>query len=97
MSTQIEALKSLQLNQAVLAGKIIEVNALEQGGYATVIAQPARDEYHSPGRVNVISARRVGNKDDVVRVLVECGGYGQRVNGAKGQWMKTINTYRAVE
>lgn len=97
MSTQTEVPKSLQPNQALLGGKIIEVNALEQGGYATVIAQPARDEYQSPGRVNVISARRLGNKDDVVRVLVDCSGYGQRVNGAKGQWTKTINVYRAVE
>ncbi|WP_405124708.1 hypothetical protein ACEPMY_01270 [Ralstonia pseudosolanacearum] len=97
MSTPTEAPKSLQPNQALLAGKIIEVNALEQGGYATVIAQPARDEYQLPGRVNVISARRLGNKDDVVRVLVECSGYGQRVNGSKGQWTKTINVYRAAE
>lgn len=88
---------NLQLNQAMIAGKVLEVNALEQGGYATVVAQPARDEYQSPGRVNILSSRRVGNRDDVVRVLVECTGYGQRINGEKGAWTKTINVYRMVE
>jgi hypothetical protein len=91
-----EAMK-VGANQALVVGRVEESTALENGGYDTAIAMPAPDEYSSPSFVHVYSDKRLGQKGDVVNVMVDVRGFRQRINGNKGVWVKYTNTLRAVQ
>lgn len=84
-------------NQALIAGRVEDVTALDNGGFDTALAMPAADQYSSPSFVHVYSDKRVGQKGETVQVLVDVRGFRQRINGQKGQWIKYTNTLRAVQ
>ncbi len=83
--------------QSIIAGRVEEVTALENGGFDTAIALPAADEFSSPSFVHVYSEKRIGQKGEMVRQLVTVQGFRQRIQGNKGQWIKYTNTLRAIQ
>lgn len=58
----------------LIAGKVMRVRRHESFTYTTVIC-PAKDEYSRPSVIEVRSKARFGEKDEVVRVSCELGGY----------------------
>lgn len=58
----------------LIAGKVLRVRRHETFTYTTVIT-PAKDEYSRPSVVEVRSKARFGEKDEVIRVTCELGGY----------------------
>lgn len=89
--------QKMGVNQALIRGRVEESTALENGGFDTAIAMPAPDEFSSPSFIHVYSDKRLGQKGEVVQVLVDVRGFRQRINGNKGVWVKYTNTLRAVE
>lgn len=85
------------VNQAFIKGRIEESTALDNGGFDTAIAMPAQDEFSSPSFIHVYSDKRIGQKGEMVQVLVDVRGFRQRINGQKGTWVKYTNTLRAVQ
>ncbi|EHP43588.1 hypothetical protein OR16_07771 [Cupriavidus basilensis OR16] len=83
--------------QAIIAGRVEEVTALENGGFDTAIALPAEDEFSSPGFVHVYSEKRIGQKGEMVRQVVKVSGFRQRIQGKQGMWIKYTNVLRAVQ
>jgi hypothetical protein len=84
-------------NQALIAGRVEEVTALDNGGFDTSLAMPAADQYSSPSFVHVYSDKRFGQKGETVQVLVNVAGFRQRIQGKQGMWVKYTNVLRAVQ
>jgi hypothetical protein len=64
----------LRINQVLIGGKVVEVRPASGSIYTQVIL-PAPDEYTSPQRVEIVSKRRIGNKDDQITQVCDLGGF----------------------
>jgi hypothetical protein len=60
--------------QALLKGKIVESNFINNKTYTT-IAEPSADEYSQPNSFKVQSEHPLGNNNDIVNLKVTFGGY----------------------
>ncbi|WP_440029723.1 hypothetical protein [Chromobacterium amazonense] len=75
-SSQRQALMQSLLsgNCAIISGRIR--SAEKRGEYVySIVALPAPDQFTSPGLVEVRSPKRIGDKEQDIRILVKCGGY----------------------
>lgn len=65
---------SLKVGQCVVQGRVF---AIRKAGklFEHLIVMPAPDPYSSPATLSVMSERRLGEKDEDVRVVVRLGGY----------------------
>lgn len=64
----------LKPRQMQIVGKILRTRRYERFTYTTVVC-PAADEYSKPQVVEIRSDRKFGDRDDLVTVTAQLGGY----------------------
>ena len=75
MSTPTPAnASSIKVMQALVIGKIENVRLYEKKVYTTVIS-PAADPYSSPSVLQLRSDKRIGQRDEEIKVLCKLGGH----------------------
>lgn len=69
----------LAANQAVVRGRIIEVNRGENAVYTDVVL-PAPDQYSSPQNIRIVSGRLLGKPGEDITQRVQLKGYRRGYN-----------------
>lgn len=99
MTTQapIEQSGKLAANQAIIRGRILEVNRTETA-VRTDIVLPAADSYTAPQNVRVISNRLIGKPGEDVTVRCAIKGYRRKYQDKHGETAYSVDiTLSAVE
>ena len=87
--SQVQALQpaesgKLAANQAVIRGRIVEVNRTENATYTDVVL-PAPDQYSSPQNIRIVSARLIGKPGEDITQRVQIKGYRRSYNDKSGE------------
>lgn len=99
MSAELKPVASpaLPAGQSFLIGRIADYDQTDEAVYTTV-QTPAVDAYSHPGHHKVQSKRRLGNRGEDVRVVVQLGGFRRSFTNKHGEKVFTVdNTLTAVE
>lgn len=76
MNAQLQPVESAKLavNQAVIRGRVLEVNRTANAVY-TDVTLPAADQYTSPQTVRIVSGRLIGKPNEDITCRVAVKGY----------------------
>lgn len=72
----------LKARQVHIVGKVLRSRRWQESTYTTIVC-PAADEYSKPQIVEIRGARKFAEKDDVVSIVAQLGGFEGRAFEAR--------------
>lgn len=89
-ATSVKKAPVLKTRQVHIVGKVVRTRRYQEFSYTTIIC-PAADEYSKPQVVEIRSARKFADKDDVTSVVAQLGGFEGRAYESRDKETGEVN------